>query len=177
MDTLEIDRSERDSDVRAKILQMDRKFKTFERNIATIKADQTNLKGRTAAIEGAMGRPGPPGSQGPPGQSLNNAKIKTNIANSATPESFLKMLPPPENGFSFGGSTFEQIAAALKRHSMAVKFVNYMDTDLTGYQLELYYGSAGTNAPTTISSQTAQVATFKPAGNGEVLGTMIKCPL
>ncbi|CAG7830044.1 unnamed protein product, partial [Allacma fusca] len=103
LEILQIDRSERDADVRAKFLQIENTLTTMETNIARIEAEQTILKRKTATIES------------------DNAKIKTNVTNSATPESFLKMLPPPANGYLFRGSTFEQIAAALPSHSMAVQ--------------------------------------------------------
>ncbi|CAG7692610.1 unnamed protein product [Allacma fusca] len=92
----------------------------------------------------------------------DNVKIKTFIKSPVILEAFPKTLSRPSNGKSFGGSTFEQIQSALSSRSMAVEFVNYMETDLTGYQLSLDYGSVKKSAPTTVSSQTAQVATFEP---------------
>ncbi|CAG7820645.1 unnamed protein product [Allacma fusca] len=97
----------------------------------------------------------------------DNAKIKINTANTTNPETFLKSLPPPANGHFFRGSTFERIAAALPSLSLAVKFVKYMDTDLTGYQLGDSWGLVHANAPTSVPSQTAQVATFKSDSDGD----------
>ncbi|CAG7721272.1 unnamed protein product, partial [Allacma fusca] len=97
---MEINRSERDGDVRAKFLQIENTLTTMETNIATIATHQKILKARTATIE------------------LDIMKTKKIITN---PEELLQFLLPPANGHSFGASTFEQIAAALPSHSMAVK--------------------------------------------------------
>ncbi|CAG7837693.1 unnamed protein product [Allacma fusca] len=82
-------------------------------------------------------------------------------------DKFRRSLPLPMNGNSFGGSTFEQIAAALPSNSLAVKFVNYMETDLKECQLDLHYGSAQINPPTNDFSRTTQVATITPHPDGD----------
>ncbi|CAG7723254.1 unnamed protein product [Allacma fusca] len=65
------------------------------------------------------------------------------------------------NGNTFNGSTFEAISAAVPADNMLVAQIkNYMDVDLTGYQLHLHDGFVVAPAPNKIAAKTAEVATF-----------------
>ncbi|CAG7818727.1 unnamed protein product [Allacma fusca] len=88
-----------------------------------------------------------------------NSKITSTLFK-RNPEDFL---PSPINGASFNGSTFEGVLAAVPTDYMLVTQIkNYMDVDLTGYQLHLPYGFVVSPAPNNISAKTAEVATFGP---------------
>ncbi|CAG7815693.1 unnamed protein product [Allacma fusca] len=77
------------------------------------------------------------------------------------PEALVDLLPSPRNGDSFNGSTFEAISAAFPwENGLVVQIKNYLDVNLTGYQLYLPYGNVVAPAPKNISAKTTEVATF-----------------
>ncbi|CAG7822971.1 unnamed protein product [Allacma fusca] len=76
-------------------------------------------------------------------------------------EGFFGPFSQPQNGISFKGSTCKAISARVPTGNMLIAQIkNYMDVDLTGYQLYLPFGFVFAPAPNKISAKTTEIAIF-----------------
>ncbi|CAG7832645.1 unnamed protein product [Allacma fusca] len=140
---IENSRMKRNSEVNALLSSVSSNLNGLKRTQNII---QNNISSQAAAISGVIS---------------NNSKM-TSALFERNPEAFLDFLPSPRNGKSFNGSTFEAISAAVPTDNMLVAQIkNYMDVDLTGYQLYLDEGFVAAPAPNKIFAKTAEVATFE----------------
>ncbi|CAG7723251.1 unnamed protein product, partial [Allacma fusca] len=80
----------------------------------------------------------------------------TSVLFKRNPEDFVDFLPL-RNEKSFNGSVSVTVPT---EKDLVVQIKNYMDVDLTGYQLHLPYGFVVAPAPNNISAKAVEVATF-----------------
>ncbi|CAG7723252.1 unnamed protein product [Allacma fusca] len=132
-------KSERDTEVNELLFSLSSKLNGLERTQNVI---QNSMSSQAVTISSLQS---------------SNSKITSTLFK-RNPEDFL---PSPINGASFNGSTFEGVLATVPTDNMlVVQIKNYMDVDLTGYQLYLPDGFTLALAPNNISARTAEVATF-----------------
>ncbi|CAG7721175.1 unnamed protein product, partial [Allacma fusca] len=102
----------------------------------------------------------------------SNILLSTQVPESTTltprtPEEYLTSLDLPTIGGSFNGKTIQEIAAEVPEDgALVVEIANYVNEDLTDYELHLPRGLEDKRAPKTISTRTKEVFTFKRAPGG-----------